>query len=190
MSSALEGVGVHVKTYPVVDKESLLIAFKLISEYHKHVEGEKTFPILHISAHGGENGIELTDKEFINWDELGDFLVPFNEATGDVSLIGMSTCYGFHGSQMAWRLKGLPFYALVGPVEKVNWDDSKVAFVIFYHLVARRNWEVEDAVFAMNLAAGVPRGTFKAKWGEEVQLKFHHEVGEALEKRLAQRLGK
>lgn len=40
---------------------------------------EKYFPFLHISAHGNENGIQLTDGTFIKWGELKNILTPINK---------------------------------------------------------------------------------------------------------------
>jgi hypothetical protein len=179
--SALEDTGIRVEAYTVVDEETLFRAFKMMGECHyEYDEEEEPFPILHISAHGSKDGIELTSGDFLAWKRLGDLLVPFNEATGDVLVVGMSTCFGFQGLKMARRISGSPFYALVGPVGDVGWDDTKVGFVTFYHLVARKGWDLNPAVEVMNTAAGVKQGTFQVVGGEKVQLEFRKKVREVV----------
>jgi hypothetical protein len=37
-------------------------------------------PILHISAHGCEDGFRLTNKDFITWSELQNLLLPISRA--------------------------------------------------------------------------------------------------------------
>jgi hypothetical protein len=197
--SALEDAGIRVEVYSVVDEETLFRAFEMMSGCHyEYDEKEEPFPILHISAHGNKDGIELTSGDFFSWKRLGDILVPFNEASGDVLVVGMSTCFGFQGLRMARRVSGSPFYGLVGPKGEVRWDDTKVAFVTFYHLITKKGFDLNPAVEAMNIAAGVRQGTFEVVGGEQVQLEFRKKVKEVikahlLEKRMrrfAQQLGR
>jgi len=109
-------------------------------------------PILHLSMHGTERGILLTDRSSISWTELRNLL--WAAAEGHV-LLCMSTCFGFTGCQMAMSSEKPPFLAIVGHPSTVNWDDAAVAYIAFYHRMFR-GATVPQAVEAMREAAGTP----------------------------------
>ena len=112
-------------------------------------------PILHISAHGGDEGIQLSNKDVLLWPDLKNLLVPLNKALGGGLLVCMSSCHGFAGIRMAMHPDDpdLPFFALVGSTAKPTWSDTAIAFATFYHLVAK-GYYFQEAVEAMQKASG------------------------------------
>lgn len=112
-------------------------------------------PILHISAHGFADGIQLSSGEVLNWNGLRELLKPVNKALGGALIVCMSTCEGYSGSRMAMVLEdpGHPFFAIVGNGGKPTWPETAVGFATFYHLVANGHY-VSDAVKAMRVASG------------------------------------
>ncbi|SUS05869.1 conserved hypothetical protein [uncultured Defluviicoccus sp.] len=118
-------------------------------------EHPNRLPILHISAHGFDEGIQLSSGEVLDWSELRDLLLPVNRALGGSLILCMSTCEGYSGSRMAMRREECehPFYAIVGNGRKPSWPETAVAFATFYHLVACGRYIV-DAVEAMRIASG------------------------------------
>lgn len=112
-------------------------------------------PIIHISAHGFSEGIQLSSEEIIDWAALKELLTPINKALNGNLIVCMSTCEGYSGSRMAMISEpdDFPFLALVGNGSKPTWPETAVAFSTFYHLLANNRY-VADAVEAMRVASG------------------------------------
>ena len=73
----------------VIDREMLKISLtsKLIQECQRL--GNK-LPLLHLSMHGNENGIELSDKDFVSWQELWELIAPLsNYMNGGLIIWGL-----------------------------------------------------------------------------------------------------
>lgn len=115
-------------------------------------------PIIHISAHGFSEGIQLSSEEIIEWAALKELLTPINKALNGNLIVCMSTCEGYSGSRMAMISEphDFPFLALVGNGSKPTWPETAVAFSAFYHLLANNRY-VADAVDAMRVASGNDR---------------------------------
>jgi hypothetical protein len=115
-------------------------------------------PILHISAHGSTDGIQLSSDEVLDWEALRELLRPVNKALNGMLFVCMSTCQGYSGSQMAMDLDDpdYPFYAIVGNAGEPTWPEAAVAFATFYHLIANGHY-ITEAVSAMHVASGNDR---------------------------------
>lgn len=118
-------------------------------------QAQGQIPILHISAHGFSDGIQLSSGEIIQWAELRELLLPINKALNGNLIVCMSTCEGYAGSRMAMVADSddHPFLALIGNGSKPTWPETAVAFSTFYHLIANGRY-VSDAVDAMGIASG------------------------------------
>ncbi len=112
-------------------------------------------PILHISAHGNTEGIQLSDNTVVPWAYLRQLLAPINSALNNGLLICLSCCEGYAGTRMAMFIEdeGYPFYAIVANSGKPLWSDTAVAYSAFYHLLSKGEFIV-DAVDAMRIASG------------------------------------
>lgn len=112
-------------------------------------------PILHISAHGSREGIQLSSGAVINWDLLRELVLPINQGLGGVLLLCMSACDGYNACQMAMVKDDLPhpYFAMVGHCGTPTWSDTAVAYASFYHLLSKGH-RVPTAVAAMNQASG------------------------------------
>ena len=112
-------------------------------------------PMLHISAHGSSEGIQLSSSEMLNWFLLEELFRQINQAFGGTLLLCLSCCEGYSGVRMAMTTeeKPPPFFALVSNGEKPSWSDTAVAYSTFYHLIAKGHY-IRDAVDAMCVASG------------------------------------
>lgn len=111
-------------------------------------------PILHLSVHGNERGVALTDGAFIPWYELRQMLRPLNQWMNGWLLITMSACYGSNGCVMAMHSEDEPtFWALVGNTGVATWSDAAVAFTTFFHNFYKGNG-LDDCVERMKVASG------------------------------------
>jgi hypothetical protein len=127
-------------------------------------------PILHISAHGNDKGIGLSDGTIVTWNDLRALIGPINKALNELLVLCLSACRSAIGCSMAMSLtERPPFFAVVGTYDSPTWSETAVAFASFYHLLAKGK-TIPDAVEAMNVAAGV-KGFVSYK-GEETQKGF------------------
>ncbi len=112
-------------------------------------------PILHISAHGDKNGIQLSNGHAIDWETLRDHLRPINRALSGTLVVCMSSCEGYMGVRMAMYPEDpdLPYYALIGNGNKPTWAETAVAFATLYHQLCRGE-HISVAVEAMRAASG------------------------------------
>lgn len=112
-------------------------------------------PVLHISAHGDTEGIQLSDGYVLNWGSLKEHLRPINQALGGSLIVCMSSCEGYMGVRMAMYPEDpqLPYYALIGCGSKPTWAETAVAFSTFYHQLSRGE-HITVAVDAMRIASG------------------------------------
>ncbi len=124
-------------------------------------------PIIHLSMHGNTDGIELTNGDYITWDELRIALAPLNNAMSGGLLICMSSCFGSSGCRMAMHEDNeRPFWALVGSTSSPSWENAAVAYITFYHQFFKQQ-SVENAVHKMNVASG--EKSFIWHYGKDVQ---------------------
>ena len=114
-----------------------------------------TIPILHISAHGFSDGIQLSSGEVVLWHQLRELLIPVNQALDGSLIVCMSTCEGYSGSRMAMvpESNDHPFWAIIGNCGKPTWPETAVAFATLYHLIANGRY-ITDSVAAMQTASG------------------------------------
>jgi hypothetical protein len=148
----LDGI-LCVSRYAVI-KEAFEAAIKIglheVMEIHPNL-----IPILHISAHGFSEGIQLSNKEIVTWAELKELLKPLNKALQGYLIVCMSCCMGYAGTRMAMFTEDtdLPYFAIIGNGASPNWSDTAVAYATFYHLIAKGE-TVIDAVKAMCISSG------------------------------------
>jgi len=80
-------------------------------------------PLLHIEAHGDEDGLEGPDgtggADFLCWEELADPLQQLNLATACNLVVFIAACTGFAGIKAFYRGPRAPAVALVGPVDRI-----------------------------------------------------------------------
>src|SRR5260370_28613313 len=101
-------------------------------------------PVLHISAHGFEDGIALTSKEILTSNELGHMLTSLHQITNGSYLLCMSSCRGLAAIKQAFA-NGPPTFGIVGTLRDVNWSDNIIGFAAFYHLLQKGN-SIHNAV--------------------------------------------
>lgn len=137
-----------------ISKEAFEAAIKIgLPEEMKNFSG--LTPVLHISAHGEQNGLQLSNTEEIAWTDLRNLLLPINKALNGALLLCMSSCKGFSACRMAMNTNDTehPFFAVIGNTKEPTWSDTAIAYSSFYHLIAKGEYIVH-AVEAMRKASG------------------------------------
>ncbi|WDZ78256.1 hypothetical protein PWG15_07130 [Ensifer adhaerens] len=92
-------------------------------------------PIVHLSMHGNDQGICLTDGTMIDWEYLLGILTPLNNGLEWGVFVTLSTCGGAAAARMSMYTEEhrKPLYATLGSTENIPWDDALVAYTVFYH---------------------------------------------------------
>ncbi len=139
-----------------INHEAFEAALKIgLPDAMKQFQGR--YPILHLSAHGSTQGIQLSSGGVITWGNLRTLLVPINDSLGGALLLCMSSCEGYNACQMAMQNEENvkhPYFAMVGNYGKPTWSDTAVSYLAFYHLLAKGK-TIPDGVQAMNSASGL-----------------------------------
>ncbi|MCK9385487.1 MAG: hypothetical protein M0Q15_12785 [Nevskia sp.] len=133
------------------NRETFLITLgqRLADAWSQH----KCLPLLHFSVHGNNNGIGLTNGDFISWGELEAYLAPLNNWASGGLLICMSACYGFSAQCMAAQnMSNSTYWALVGNTHEATWADAAVAYTTFYHLLFKGG-DLDSCVTTMRNAS-------------------------------------
>jgi hypothetical protein len=152
LTETLQLAGVPYSYSLVVDREMLAVA--LGERLEAALKHHRCPPILHLSMHGNQDGVALTDGEFVAWHDLRHLLLPLLRALGGGLLVCMSSCFGSSGCRMAmYEDDEPPFWALVGNLGKPTWSDAAVAYSCFYHLFFK-GVDVQQCVHSMGLASG------------------------------------
>ena len=148
----LNGIYCTVKTAISMDAFNACLKVGL-SEAMNQLPGY--IPLVHISAHGDANGIQLSDGYVLSWAELKEQIRPVNQALGGSLVVCMSSCEGYSGIRMAMHLEEseLPYFALIGCGAQPTWGETAVAYATFYHQLWRGE-HIDHAVQAMRVASG------------------------------------
>jgi hypothetical protein len=118
----------------------------------------KRIPVIHLSMHGSQDGLVLTDGHFLPWADLNWKFRMINLNLKHILIVCLSSCYGLSGLRMLRETAhGIlehqpPFRLLVSNISPVPWSDAAAAFSTFYHLLERGKNPLE-MVKAMRVAS-------------------------------------
>lgn len=111
-------------------------------------------PVLHLSMHGNQEGVALSNRDFLAWNDLRQILLPLIRAMQGGLLVCMSSCEGAAAAMIAMHTDGEPtFWGLVGNTRNAAWADAAVAYIAFYHLF-NKGFPIETCVESMKVASG------------------------------------
>lgn len=167
LSSGLELAGINNQYFQVINEKMLDQCLEAIAEDILKLKPDLFAPFLHFSAHGNEFGIGLSNDDFIDWGNLREKIDSVNSKIGKVKLpkapklersvlsLCFSVCEGFCATQIQGDFKENKYISLIGPTEAVDWSDSLLAYMTFYHQVFHKSAKAVTAVRIMNSAAGL-----------------------------------
>jgi hypothetical protein len=165
LNSALNLAKLNSRYFNISSQKELAKCFEDIAIDIEIIKGSKIpIPYLHFSLHGNEDGINLTNRDFIKWGDLREGLLLLNHRVKPVNLFGkigsrfylsMSVCKGINAKKMFLQGEQLnPFSVLVGPLVDVDWSDSLIAYTTYFHNLLYKRSKLEEAVSRMNYAVG------------------------------------
>lgn len=127
---------------------------KALGQFLRHAQASESFPILHLSVHGNDDGIALTSGVHYDWDAVRELLLPVNRVLGGNLFLSLSSCHGASGCQMAMSTEtDLPFRGLLSHFGNVGFADAAVAYTVFYHRLAM-GARFDGAIMSMRAAVG------------------------------------
>ena len=111
--------------------------FNVLSKIEDDCAANSRAPILHLEAHGNDNGIandniiESADQ-IITWSELKPFLCHLNEISGLNLLVVMAACDGFNLTKVVQLTDRAPVWGIIGPQMNVEAGHILDGFKEFY----------------------------------------------------------
>ena len=149
----------------------------MIDRVYESIEKFQRVPILHISTHGGQEGIYLTNQydsgNYLSWSNLAAYLLPIHEDLDNKLGVCMSCCGGAHGIQMAEviRSNSIPFRWIIGTSTEIEVPDAALAYSIFYR---RHHCGVYDGLMeAVEAGSGIQ---FDIWEGEYIQKEYSKKI--------------
>ncbi|MGO4470123.1 hypothetical protein, partial [Pseudoduganella sp. RAF53_2] len=91
--------------------------------------GDSNYRYLHISAHGNRAGLCTTNRDDIDYDDLGVMLRPHMEG----KRLFVSSCEMVHKDLAASVISESGCYSVTGPTKKIYFSDSALVWASVYH---------------------------------------------------------
>lgn len=146
------------------------------------------WPFIHISAHGLEDGLELTDGSVLYWEQLTRRMFYAHELVGCVALppqlpqdlprlnLSLSSCSAFVNYKKNIE-KPYPFQMMLGPTTDVGWCQSLIGYTTFFYKAFIQKNDFRTAIEGMNAAAGkASEKIFDACWSHDID-KMARDIG-------------
>jgi hypothetical protein len=145
---------------PRVDVRYTLVSTKdqFFNQLDSIVQDAKTNghkPVLHIEAHGGQDGLTVGSGDLVPWPELRKHFTEINQITRVNLIVVLSACDGAQLVQLLQPHDRAPFRLLIGPRRIVKAGELEDACTAFYRTMFRTA-DAIDAIDAMN--AAIPAG--------------------------------
>lgn len=169
LSAGLELAGIANQYFQVINDDCFTECIEIIAQDINNLKQDGLVaPYIHTSAHGNEDGIVLTSGEFISWEDFTKKVERLNVLTGKIQPIPdkphievspinycFSTCKGHNAYKIQGKAKENKFSSIIGPTDSVEWSDSLLAFMTFYHQIFYKRVKAIKAIEIMNIAAGL-----------------------------------
>lgn len=171
LCSFLDTAGIPYSYSLAVNLDRFCIA--MTDEVEDVIDKLNKIPILHLSVHGSEEGIQLTNQEKLLWSKLAGYISPINNLINGGLGVCMSCCCGVHGIQMAEviRRRNLPYKWLVGSFADVQLPDVALAYSVFYRRLHCGDYgDDEDLIETVRAASGID--DFDVWDGERIQEEY------------------
>lgn len=166
LSNVLEISEIPYEYLLVTSEKTFELAFKSIKDDILELQEEYLFvwPIIHVSCHGNDSGIGLTDNSYLKWNVLYQMLTEvnlcFEEDPSSPIFLSMSSCFGLHAIKTDWDSESSPFAFVLGHEKEILWEDALIAFSVFYHNFVNKKKSSDIALACMNNSINAP-GYFK-----------------------------
>lgn len=104
---------------------------KVFDKVLAELKPEETI-LIHVEAHGNENGIKLAAGDFVEWDNFFSLTRPINEQSTHMLILTMSMCKGGIGAFKIEPKIRAPFRAIIGTPRDADASHLLECFTIFF----------------------------------------------------------
>jgi len=156
---------IDVQYYLATNDEQFERAFDDIAIRFNSLEDSAIkMPFVHFSAHGREDGFDLTDGDYFPWEKFTRKLHYLSDVVGTLNLpppfppnlprinVSLSSCSAFRNYRPTIE-KDFPFQLLVGPNVDIGWCQALIGFSTFFYQAFVQKNSFETALKSMNIAA-------------------------------------
>lgn len=142
----------HSEIIDVQNKNDFIMCLKEIAT--KAQQGES--PILHLEIHGASTGLELTNGDFLPWQEVADAIRPINIGCRNNLLVTLAVCSGSHLWTTHDIKRPAAFFGLIGATGTLFDTEIVPLFASFYRLmlVTDKHDEAIKGLLDANLKSG------------------------------------
>jgi hypothetical protein len=127
-------------------------AFELFSSlehlallFHK----EEVVPYLHFEIHGCKSGLVLKNGDLVEWSQLRPYLIAINYNIENNLFISLATCYGAYIFSSVELFERVPFFAYIGPYEKVKEGEVEADWSCYFDTLLTTK-DFNDAIETLN----------------------------------------
>jgi hypothetical protein len=107
--------------------------FQKIEELAIYSQNTGSLPLLHIESHGDESdGLVFADDSEVSWGEVAKALEGLNIAMRCNLMVSFAACFGAHFLGALKDSERAPVWCLIGPSDKVYWDEILHSYLEFY----------------------------------------------------------
>jgi hypothetical protein len=136
----------HAQFERVPTKRDLVRQLTLIAQAAQQANHR---PIIHIEAHGGSDGIQLTDGDYVPWKQLIPLFTRINIACKNNLVVVAISCFGWGLTAALMPSDRAPVMMLVGPPDAMTAAELLEATRRFYHSLTSE-FDMNQALEAMN----------------------------------------
>lgn len=135
LDSTVRTTGHGLALWKVRTAPEFLGAMRAIYEQVDRLE-PKTYPLLHIDAHGNDEGIWLSTGDLVPWEDFADICRALNIACENNLVVVSNVCHGIHAVTHVDITRVTPFFALLGPGGKVAQGKMDAISLFYKQLIA------------------------------------------------------
>lgn len=112
--------------------DSLANLVQTIGQLRVRTEAGEILPLLHIEAHGCDDGLALSSGEEVWWASLKQILIPLNIATRLNLMLVLASCSGGTFAKALRVADRAPIWGLIGPTKPLSAIQVQGDFGAFY----------------------------------------------------------
>jgi hypothetical protein len=128
----------------------------VLQEIDRQLEESGRIPLLHIEAHGDEEGLKLASGEHIAWSDLKEIFTSINVACRNNLLVVLAACFGDRLVTINSPVERCPMWGCIGPTDEIPAGDLHDSFKAFYINFLETS-DLRSAVDTLNrMAEGMP----------------------------------
>ncbi len=114
------------------------------------------YPIIHFEMHGSKEGLQLSNNDFVKWNELYKQLIEINTLSGNNLFITLAVCSGAYLMKLIKPFNPSPFWGIIGSFDILYSGDISIKYQAFYDTLLE-GFDLDKAFNRLKLVeSGIP----------------------------------